>query len=206
MESTKERIPQAALKLFARDGYEAASMRTIAEQLGITKGALYKHYESKQAIFDRIVERMKGKDREYAMKFDVPAGSFKEMSEAYRTTAFERIKAFSVAMFRYWTEDEFASNFRKMLTLEQYRNPEMAKLLHQYLTGGVVEYSKDLIREAAEFSGGKGKDPEILALEYFAPIYLMMNSYDGMDDKNKAILMVERHIDYFMESLNRSTK
>jgi AcrR family transcriptional regulator len=81
-ETTKERIMLASLELFAKDGYEAVSVRTIAGQLGMTKGALYKHYANKQAIFDSIVERMKEKDIENAEKFDVPTGAFLEMGEA----------------------------------------------------------------------------------------------------------------------------
>lgn len=49
---TKERILETALELFAQSGYLGTSMSDIAKQLGITKGALYKHYKSKQEILD----------------------------------------------------------------------------------------------------------------------------------------------------------
>jgi AcrR family transcriptional regulator len=202
MQDTKERIMLVSLKLFARDGYEAVSVRAIAGQLGITQAALYKHYKNKRDIFDSIVARMMENDVELAKEFGVPTGTFREMEETYRQTTFLNIKAFSIAVFRYWTEDEFASNFRKLLTLEQYRNPEMAKLLRQYLTEGVIGYAEDLFREAAELSySNRNKDPKILALEYFAPIYMMMNLYDGAENKGEAVQMVEKHIDYFMDSL-----
>ena len=55
---TKERILDAALALFAQNGYPGTSMRDIASTLGITKAALYKHYTGKQEILDSIVERM----------------------------------------------------------------------------------------------------------------------------------------------------
>ena len=55
MTDTKERILESALRLFARDGYEAVSVSMIAGELGMTKGALYKHYKSKRDIFDSIV-------------------------------------------------------------------------------------------------------------------------------------------------------
>ncbi|GGG06113.1 TetR/AcrR family transcriptional regulator [Paenibacillus aceti] len=203
MIDTKERILQVALKLFARDGYEGVSVRNIADVLGITKGALYKHYESKQDIFDSIIKRMKESDTEKAKKFDVPVGTFENAGDACRNIAFENIKAFSIEMFKYWTEDEFASNFRKMLTLEQYRNPEMAILLNQYLTGGVVGYAKDLIRESLLNTRNSEKDAEIVALEYFAPIYMLMGLADNSDDKDTALKMVEKHIDYFMEIMRR---
>lgn len=55
---TKERILETALELFAQNGYLGTSMNDIAQQLGFTKAALYKHYTSKQEILDRIVEHM----------------------------------------------------------------------------------------------------------------------------------------------------
>mgnify|MGYP006943339052 CR=1 FL=1 len=47
-------------------------------------------------------------------------------------------------MFEYWTEDDFASSFRKMLTIEQFRSEGMQKLYQQYLgiwTGRIREGS-----------------------------------------------------------------
>ena len=48
--NTRERILEVSLELFAQSGYLGTSMSDIAKQLGITKGALYKHYRSKQEI------------------------------------------------------------------------------------------------------------------------------------------------------------
>ncbi|MDR1961873.1 MAG: hypothetical protein LBQ16_06280 [Gracilibacteraceae bacterium] len=135
-----------------------------------------------------------------------PRAAFPRETAEHRDTTLDKIKAFSIAQFRYWTEDEFASSFRKMLTLEQYRNKEMADLLNQYLTGGVVSYTQDLIREVAELSPSGGKDTHVLALEYFAPIYMMMNIFDSMEDKAAAIKTVEKHIDYFIASIKGSAK
>jgi AcrR family transcriptional regulator len=203
MTGTKEKILHTALRHFARDGYEAASVTTIAGELGMTKSALYKHYKNKQDILDSIVARMKQNNAEQAAAFDVPAGSFKNGTAANRKDMFRKIKSFSLAMFRYWTQDEFASSFRRMLTLEQYRNPEMATLLNQYLTGGVLGHTKDLIRESATGAASRKKDPGVLAIEYFAPIYMMVNMYDGAEDKAAIETMVEQHIDYFMKAMER---
>jgi AcrR family transcriptional regulator len=194
---------QTALRLFAQDGYEAVSVSSIAGELGFTKPAVYKHYKSKREIFDCIVERMAQVDREKALELDVPAETFERMPEAYRAVTFEKIKAFSLAMFRYWTGDVFASRFRRMLTLEQYRNPEMAALLNRYLTGGIIDYAEDLIRGAIASTGYRDRDVKVLAIEYFAPIYLMMNLYDNAKDKKAIAKMMETHIDYFMEPLTR---
>ena len=60
--TTKEDILIVALHLFARDGYEAVSVSQIAGELGMTKGALYRHYESKRDIFEHIVKSMEQGD------------------------------------------------------------------------------------------------------------------------------------------------
>jgi AcrR family transcriptional regulator len=51
MADTKENILNTALRLFARNGYEAASVSDIAGELGMTKGALYKHYKNASGIY-----------------------------------------------------------------------------------------------------------------------------------------------------------
>ncbi len=199
--NTKEAILLESLRLFSRRGYEAVSVRDIAKQLGITQGALYKHYSSKQDIFDSIVNRMRDNDFERAQMFQVPEGSFFEMAEEYGNTPMEQIKQFTEAQFRYWTEDEFASGFRKMLTIEQYRNSEMTALYQQYLASGVVGYVEDLFREISKQRGWKWDNPRQLALEFYAPIYMLMNLYDGTEHKEGIIMQVRDHIDHFMQAM-----
>lgn len=119
--TTKEKILRTSLKLFAQNGYEAVSVSQIASELGITKGAIYKHYESKRHIFDSILWHMEQRDAQQAAAH----GLLPELSQDHAATTSEEhftdnLIEFSLAMFQYWTEDEFASDFRKMLTLEQY--------------------------------------------------------------------------------------
>ena len=82
MADTKENILIEALKLFAQDGYEAVSVRNIAEKLGITKGALYRHYKNKRDIFDSIVDRMIQIDADRANDYQVPAEQYDSMPES----------------------------------------------------------------------------------------------------------------------------
>src|ERR1700722_11957699 len=62
--STRERILDVALDLFLAQGYDGTSLREIAEQLGVTKAALYYHFESKEDILLALHMRMHefGKD------------------------------------------------------------------------------------------------------------------------------------------------
>src|ERR1700730_9117216 len=48
--NTRERILDVAIDLFTEQGFDGTSLRQIAEQLGVTKAALYYHFESKDDI------------------------------------------------------------------------------------------------------------------------------------------------------------
>lgn len=54
-EETRARILQAALTLFARLGYEAASVEDICVEAGVSKGAFYHHFPTKQAVFLQLL-------------------------------------------------------------------------------------------------------------------------------------------------------
>jgi AcrR family transcriptional regulator len=196
---TKENILHTALRLFARDGYEAASVSDIAGELGMTKGALYKHYKNKRDIFDSIVESMYQIDFERAKKYGVPEETFDKSPSAYRNTAVDKIKVFIEAQFYFWTEDEFASNFRKMLTLEQYRNHEITELYQKCLVSGPVSYMADLFREMMEQGIWSESNPKQLALEFYAPFYLLVSISDATPDKKEAAKLLMAHIERFIE-------
>ena len=193
--STKERILDEALKLFAQSGYKGTSMNDIADRLGVTKAALYKHYKSKQEILDSIVEKMNRMDQERVKEYDMPEGNMKEVVEGYRSTALDKIKEFTKVQFLHWTKEEFPCCFRKMLTLEQYRDPEMAKLYQNYLSGGPLAYIENVFKGLTEHEEEAGQ----IALEFYGPIFLLYSIYDGAEDKERIIEMVEQHVERFSE-------
>ena len=200
MADTREKILNAALQLFARDGYEAVSVSGIASALGITKGALYRHYQNKRDIFDSIVRRMEERDRQQSAEHGVPEGTAEEMPSAYEAADPQNILAFSKAMFRYWTEDEFASNFRKMLTLEQFRSPEMGRLYQQYLVSGPVGYMADL------FAAQNMPRPKALAVRFYAQMFLLYSVYDGTGNKKAALALMDDLLDRTAEQLAAEKK
>lgn len=55
-EDTRSRIQEVALRLFTEQGYEATSLREIAEELGVTKAALYYHFKTKDDIVASLVD------------------------------------------------------------------------------------------------------------------------------------------------------
>lgn len=197
MADTKERILRTALRLFARDGYEAVSVSAIAGELGMTKGALYKHYRNKRDIFDSIVERMVQIDAERSRQYAVPEDTYEAAPAAYREVSIESIKEFTLAQFSFWTEDAFASDFRRMLTLEQYRSAEMAELYHQCISAGPVSYMADIFREMTADGLLRESEPSQLAVEYYAPMFLLIQLSDGAMDRQEARELLNRHIERF---------
>lgn len=195
--NTKERILEESLKLFSRNGYLGTSMSDIAKQLGITKGALYRHYASKQEIFDSILRRMEQMDYERAREYEVPEGTIEEMEEAYEMASIENVVTYTKAQFLYWTEDEFASSFRKMLMLEQYRDEEMAKLYQNYIGEGPLNYMADLFGSMLE----KEEEAMQTALDFYGPVFLLYSVYDGAADKEAVIAMLDHHLEQFAASV-----
>ncbi len=191
--NTKEKILEEALKLFARSGYMGTSMNDIASQLGVTKAALYKHYSSKQEILDSIVERMNQMDQERSKEYKMPEGEMEEVIEGYKTIALEKIKQYTKVQFLHWTEEEFSSCFRKMLTLEQYRSPEMSKLYQKYLAKGPLQYMETI------FSGivDNSEEAKQLAINFYGPIFLLYSIYDGSENKQDVMKQLEAHVERF---------
>ena len=197
MGNRKEEILIVALHLFARDGYEAVSVSQIAGELDMTKGALYRHYKSKRDIFDCIVQRMEQQDSEQARQNEVPEESIENVPEEYQNVSVEDFVGYSKSMFEYWTEDDFASSFRKMLTLEQFRNEEMQNLYQQYLVSGPAEYVKDL------FKNMEIKNPEEEAVKFYANMFFYYSMYDGAADKAKAKRQFEQMVDKIAEEIKQ---
>ena len=197
MGNRKEEILIVALHLFARDGYEAVSVSQIAGELDMTKGALYRHYKSKRDIFDCIVQCMEQQDSEQARQNEVPEESIEKVPEEYQNVSVEDFVGYSKSMFEYWTEDDFASSFRKMLTLEQFRNEEMQNLYQQYLVSGPAEYVKDL------FKNMEIKKPEEEAVKFYANMFFYYSVYDGATDKTKAKCQFEYMLDKIVEEMKQ---
>ena len=196
--TTKEKILLTSLKLFAQDGYEAVSISKISGELGMAKSALYKHYKNKRDIFDSIINRMDELDYERAREYNMPEGNMDEIIKGYREISIDKIRIYTEVQFKHWTEEEFPSLFRRMLTLEQYRNQEMADLYQKYLVSGPIDYMTYL------FAGitGKKEEAKQLALEFYGPIFLMYSLYDNKREEDDLAEMLKKHVDRFSKKMD----
>ena len=191
--NTKEKILEEALKLFAQSGYMGTSMNDIASKLGVTKAALYKHYKGKQEILDSIIDKMNELDMERIKQYEMPEGEMSKVIAEYKETAFDKIKQFTKVQFLHWTEEEFPCCFRKMLTLEQYREPQMAQLYQNYLASGPLTYIEVLFSGMLE----DAERARQMALDFYGPIFLLYSIYDGANDKSQVLKLLDEHMDHF---------
>ena len=195
MSDTKNNILKESLKLFAQSGYEAVSVSNIAEKLGLTKGALYKHYKNKQDIFDSIIRRMEENDAENAERYALPKEEKIVSEEEYNNAELDDLINYSRYQFRYWVEDEFASDFRKMLMLEQYKNEKMMNLFQQYLVSGPIDYVTDLFESLGV------DNPRNSALEFYSSMYTLYSVYDGAENKKEIFDLLDKHFEMFVKKM-----
>lgn len=175
MNGTKEQILNTALALFSQNGFEAVSVSDIAGRLGITKGALYKHFKNKQDIFDSILSRMERLYSQVCLSWTSCTDEYSSHEDT--PPAVKASLSFCSSCFSFWTKDEFASSFRKMLVLEQYRSAEMSRLHCAYLVSSPVETLTGLFR-SFNVTGAAEK-----AFSLYSAIYFSFGIYDGAEDK-----------------------
>ena len=192
--NTKQRILSEAVRLFAAMRYEAVTVETIAAAVGIKAPSLYKHYKSKREIFESILREMERRDAENAAGSAVPTESREAAPETYEHVSVDALLDFCAVQFRYWTEDGFASCFRRMLTVEQYRSREMNDLYHQYLGAGPLAYTADVLGSAE------------MALALYAPMHLLYGVYDHADDKSAVLAMLDAHLARWRELWNNDRR
>ncbi len=188
---------QTALRLFAQHGYSSVSTSDIAGELGLSKGALYKHYKNKRDIFDHLVKKMIQIDEERSKQFFVPEKTFQDSPESYSKISWENFRHFALAQFDFWTKDPFASLFRKMLVLEQFKDAEMGNFLHACLTSGPVNYVKDIFKTMISNGILKKSDPELLAIEFYSPLYLLVHFPEDERAQQKRRRQLEKWIQQF---------
>lgn len=184
--TTKERIIYESLKLFSIHGFEAVSIRTIADEVGVTNSALYKHFTSKQAIFDAIVELSK----ECYLNQCTDA-----VNEEIR--GIEQMKEVCIGMFRYQTQDDWIVMFRRMLLIEQFRNPKMADIYKEFFITIPMERQKMIFEKLIAQGLMKKKNPKVLSMELYAPFY--MYHFIQQDEKELMELFAQ-HAEYFFEN------
>ena len=201
--NTKQEILEAALELFSVQGFEATSISQIADAVGIRKASLYSHFESKQAILDAIVKDVLDQYAEHSIfaKTDWDQYDDAEDKPALTPAVTEQM---ILGQIRYILHDPHVSKARKMLVMEQFRNPELAKLQTKQNYTDVLRYFTGLVKYLIRSGVLAGEDPEIMAAQLCLPISTWINLCDREPDREPEVLeLVGRHIRQFFRVYQR---
>ena len=195
---TKRKILDAALTLFSENGYTNVFVAQIAEAVGIKAPSLYKHYKSKKDIFNAILDEMRaGYDRQ-AASLAIDGSNAGADAMVFAAASEDGLVQMGMSLFAFFLHDEYTRKFRKMLTVEQFRNPELAQLLSRQYIDDSLKYQCAMFDMLCKNGMMNGEDPYVMALQFHAPIYTLLTICDREPEREPEMLaLLERHIRQF---------
>ena len=204
--NTKERILDEALTLFSEKGYANVYVNDIAERVGIKAPSLYKHYKSKQAIFDAILEVMRSRFKETAGSLNIAGDDADTDADIYKTMKETDLVALGKNLFLYYLHDDYTKRFRKMLTIEQFRDEALSKVYMKQYFDDPLSYQGMLFGLLVQQGVLKTDNIPIMTLHFYAPIYTLLTVCDRDPSREEECLkLLEEHIRKFDELYGRNT-
>ena len=195
---TKQRIMDEALTLFSEKGYANVFVENIAERVGIKAPSIYKHYKSKQAIFDAIIEEMNRRFLEEAGALQINGADASADAEIYKNKSEEQLIVIGNNLFLYFLHDDYTRRFRKMLTIEQFHDKKLADLYMKQYVDDPLSYQGMLLGLMVSAGVLLAENVEIMTLHFYAPIYMLLTMCDRDPEReDEALKTLEAHIRQF---------
>lgn len=195
--NTKREILNASLDLFSVQGFEATSISQIADKVGIRKASLYSHFESKQAILDALVKDILEKYSQHSVI--AKTGNSADVGVDDILTP-DKVAQMVKSQILYVIHDPYISKARKMLVIEQFQNPELAKLQTKQNYLDIMGYFTELIKRLINNGTLTNEDPEIMAAQLCLPISVWINLCDREPEHEPQVMeLVEKHIRQFFK-------
>ena len=189
---TKERILEAALEMFSQYGYAGTNIRELSASLGLVKSGVYKHYESKEAIWNALLDQMIAY---YGDHF----GSPEHLPPV--PDSLEELVQLTMNMVNITVHDEKIIMTRKVLTLEQYRDVRARELATKHFLTGLTEMFTQIFTGMMEKGLLRKDDPKMLAFAYTTPISALIHLCDREPEKKEeAIVRVEMFSRHFVKT------
>ena len=187
---TKERILEAALEMFSQNGYAGTNIRELSASLGLVKSGVYKHFESKEAIWNALLDQM---TTYYADRF----GSAEHLPPVPDSP--EGLVTMTMQMVNFTVHDEKIIMTRKVLTLEQFRDDRARELATKHFLTGLTEMFTRIFSGMMEKGLLRKDDPKMLAFAYTTPISALIHLCDREPDKEPEIMQqIETFVKHFI--------
>ena len=202
---TKHRILDEALTLFSEKGYANVYVSDIAERVGIKAPSLYKHYRNKRAIFDAIIDEMNHRFEQQAQALSISGTDPTADAEVYKNIDEEHLIKLGNDLFRYYLHDSYTKRFRKMLTLEQFQDQELARIYSQQYFDMPLSYQGMLLGLMVSQGLLVTGNVPIMTLQFYAPIYMLLTVCDREPSREQETMeLLEGHIRQFDQLYGRN--
>ena len=189
---TKERILAAALDLFSQNGYAGTNIRELSESLGLVKSAMYRHFESKDAIWNTLLD-------ELIAYYEARFGSTEHLPPV--PDSLEELVTMTMRMVNFTIHDEKVVKSRKLLSIEQFRDERARDLATKYFLTGLKDMFTQIFAGMMDKRLLRRDDPSMLAFAYTAPISALIHLCDREPEKTEdAIVQAEMFSRHFVKT------
>ena len=187
---TKERILAAALDMFSRNGYAGTNIRELAASVGLVKSSMYKHFESKEEIWNSLLDEMIAY---YGEHF----GSPEHLPPV--PDSVEELARLTMRLVDFTVHDEQVIKTRKLLTIEQFRDDRARALATKHFLTGLTEMFTNVFSGMMDRGLLRRDDPAMAAFAYTMPISALIHLCDREPEKiPEAMSRAEAFIMHFI--------
>ena len=202
--TTKEKILNKALTLFSSKGFEAVSVKEIAADVGIKDSSLYKHFKSKQEIFDTILEECCHRSSSYFEKYGISEDLDEDTLSKLKRLSNEDFIEIALGLFEQFLFDDYIIEFRKILTIEQYNSSRMSELFQMIFMDSIMNYLKQMFQMFIDDGIFIEEDVNFLADEFYAPVFMMYYQLDTNQNSEKNLReYLKKHFMKFIETYTK---
>ena len=189
---TKERIMAAALDMFSQNGYAGTNIRELTASLGLVKSGLYKHFKSKEEIWNSLLDKM-------IAYYDERFGSPEHLPPV--PDSLEGLTAMTMQMVDFTIHDEKIIKTRKLLTIEQFRDERAKALATKHFLTGLTDMFTHVFTSMMDKGLLRRDDPRMLAFAYTAPISALIHLCDREPEKTEeAMAQIEAFSRHFIKT------
>ena len=189
--STKEKILETALTLFAQNGYDGTSVEQIAQDVGIKAPSLYKHFKGKEDILNTLIDTAEN-------RYEENFGSDKNIGKI--PNSIDEFIHETVEKIRFTMSDPMIRKMRIFLVQEQFRNERLAEITTRHQVDGLLQMYKKVLETLMTAGIIIRDDPEMLATEITAPVALWISKVDRQPKCEKeALKFIEKHLQHFFK-------
>ena len=187
---TKDRILAAALDMFSQNGYAGTNIRELTAALGLVKSSMYRHFESKEEIWNSLLDEM-------IAYYDERFGSAEHLPPA--PDSLEGLVSMTMRMVDFTIHDEKVIKTRKLLTIEQFRDERARALATKHFLTGLRDMFTTIFAGMMDKGLLRRDDPAMLAFAYTAPISALIHLCDREPEKTAdAIAQIEAFSRHFI--------